>query len=291
MKTQNQNNLKDICSESQKAKNPFSNTQECERCQGKWLFNFDTGEIVKLQCKAYKCQVCGPKKTFFLKKFIQKYIDSWQNVTLWTFTFSSHIFSGMKLQEKLQKASKIWKTFRDLIKRDKSLSEYQKSFQYLKVVELQENGSPHFHAVVDRFIRQQRINYLWHKAIQYNSTYKGTPGNANFSPPAKQLKKKNVGAYITKYIAKQIADIQEDVNFRRWSKSGKGSIFPKYEKSGNWIFLSLNLEQQCVTSAIELVVLRRNDEIRRAETLFYLDDPPKKPISDIQKDDFEYGYD
>ena len=150
MKTQNQKNSKDICSESQKAKNPFTETKECERCQGKWLFNFETGEIVKLQCKAYKCPVCGPKKTFFLKKFIQKYIDSWQNVTLWTFTFSSHIFEKMNLQERLKLASKIWKTFRDLIGRDKSLSEYQKAFQYLKVVELQENGSPHYHAVVDR---------------------------------------------------------------------------------------------------------------------------------------------
>lgn len=280
-----------ICSESSKAKNPFSSSEKCPRCDGSWLFNFDTGELVKAQCKAYKCPVCGPKKTFFLKKFIQKYIDKWQNVTLWTFTFSSHIFVNMKLQERLKLASKIWKTFRDLLARDKSMSVYQKNFQYLKVVELQENGSPHYHAVVDRFIRQQKINQLWQKAIKYNTTYTGTPGNANFSPPNKQLKKKNVGAYITKYISKQIADIQEDVNFRRWSKSGKGSIFPKYESTGDWVFLTLNLEQQCVTSAIELVILRRNDEIKKAESLFYLDKPPDRSEKSQKTDNFEYGYD
>lgn len=279
------------CSEKTKAINPFTNDQKCPRCEGRWLFNFDTGELVEAKCKAYKCPVCGPKKTFFLKQFIQKYIDSWQNVTLWTFTFSSHIFEGMKLQEKLTLASKVWKSFRDLIARDKSLSEYQKSFQYLKVVELQENGSPHYHAVIDRFIRQQRINQLWKKAIQYNTTYTGTPGNANFSPPTKQLKKKNVGAYITKYISKQISDIQEDVNFRRWSKSGKGSIFPKYESIGDWVFLSLNLDSQCVTSALELLILKREDEKKRPNTLFSLGEPPGRSKVKPKTENFEYGYD
>lgn len=279
------------CSEMEKAKNPFTNSERCPRCDGRWLFNFDTGEIVEAKCKAYKCPVCGPKKTFFLKKFIQQYIDTWQNVTLWTFTFSSHIFTDLNLQEKLTLASKIWKSFRDLIRREKSLSEYQKSFQYLKVVELQENGSPHYHAVIDRFIRQQRINQLWKKAIQYNSNYTGTPGNANFSPPSKQLKKKNVGSYITKYIAKQISDIQDDVNFRRWSKSGKGSIFPKYESSGDWVFLSLNLEAQCVTSALELLILKREDEKRRPNTIFSLDKPPDRPVRTEKPDTFVYGYD
>ena len=261
--------------------------KECPRANGHWLFNFDTAELVKAKCKAYKCPVCGPKKVWKLKKYIQKHVASWNEAILWTFTISDKVLSGMSPQEKFRFASRCWKTFRDLLYKNKSLSGSQKDFQYIKTVEIQENGSPHYHAILDRFVWQPTLNKLWIRAIQYNSDYTGTPGNANVSWENKKLKKKNVGNYITKYILKQIQDLDQNLIFRRWSKSGIGSIYPVKETIGNWVFLVLNLDSICVTSVIEMLFLNREDAKKTPIELFSSDPPPK--INCVEY--FEYGND
>jgi hypothetical protein len=260
---------------------------ECERANGHWLFNFETGELVKAKCKAYKCPVCGPKKVWKLKKYIQKHVASWNEAILWTFTISDKVLSGMSPQEKFRFASRCWKTFRDLLYKNKSLSGSQKDFQYIKTVEVQENGSPHYHAILDRFVWQPTLNKLWIRAIQYNSNYSGTPGNANVSWENKKLKKKNVGNYITKYILKQIQDLDQNLIFRRWSKSGLGSIYPVKETTGDWVFLVLNLDNTCVTSVIEMLFLNREDAKKTPVELFSHEHIPKNNFVE----EFQYGMD
>ena len=262
--------------------------EKCPRCAGKYLFNFDTGEIKPSFCKAYKCPVCGKYKKFKLQKAIEKFVSTWDRVRLWTFTFSSNVFYGLNTEERLRLASKVWKTFRDLIRKDILLSRNEKSFTYIKFVELQKNGSPHYHALFDRFIHQPKLNKLWQKAIQYNTDYKGTPGNANVNGG---IPKKTAGRYVIKYITKQLEEIDQDINFRRWSKSGRGSIFEKHAVVGDWIFIALNSDRHSVISVIEFALWQRELAKKKENQLFTLQTAEEKPPDDPINEFFEYPFD
>lgn len=261
--------------------------EKCPRCKGSFLFNFDTGEVKEAYCKAYKCPVCGDWKKFQLQKAIDKFVSSWDRVRMWTFTFSSHIFNGMNTNDRFRLASKVWKTFRDLLRTAKFIGEKERNFQYIKIIELQKNGSPHFHALVDRYVYQPKLNKLWQTAIRYNTDYKGTLGNANVSKTDESVSKKNAGRYIIKYITKQISEENLNFLFRRWSKSGKGTMLAKREKSGDWLFIHLNSDRYSITSVIEFAIFQRENVKKPPNELFSIQVPEK--ITDI--DIFEYGND
>lgn len=264
-----------------------SKQEKCPRCRGKFLFNFDTGEVKEARCKAYICSVCGDWKKYELKKAIEKFIESWDRVRLWTFTFSSHVFYKMNVQERMKLASKVWKTFRDLCRSSGILQNTEKNFQYVKFVELQENGSPHFHALVDRFVFQPKLNRIWQRAIQVHTNYTGTPGNANVSKNDNTISKKTAAKYVIKYITKQIENSDLNFLFRRWSKSGKGTMFAKREKSGDWLFIHLNSDRYSVTSIIEFAIFQREKEKKPPNELFSV---PTTIIPE-NSENFEYGND
>ena len=271
-------------------KNPHdtrSEQEKCPRCRGNFLFNFETGEVKEVYCKAYKCPVCGDWKKYELKKAIDKFVSGWDRVRMWTFTFSSHIFRGLNTEERFKLASKIWKTFRDLLRSTKWIGEKERNFQYLKIIELQKNGSPHFHALVDRYVYQPKLNKIWQTAIKYCTDYKGTLGNANVSKSEENVSKKNAGNYIIKYITKQLEDIQTNFLFRRWSKSGKGSMFAHKEKSGDWLFIHLNSDRYSLTSVIEFAIYQRENVKKPPNQLFSI--PPPEPSTKISE--FNYGDD
>lgn len=266
---------------------PHPEKEKCPRCRGNFLFNFETGEVKEVYCKAYKCPVCGDWKKYELKKAIDKFVSGWDRVRMWTFTFSSHIFNGLNTEERFKLASKVWKTFRDLLRNTKWIGEKERNFQYLKIIELQKNGSPHFHALVDRYVYQPKLNKIWQTAIRYCTDYKGTLGNANVSKTEENVSKKNAGNYIIKYITKQLEDIQTNFVFRRWSKSGKGSMFATREKSGDWLFIHLNSDRYSVTSVIEFAIFQRENVKKPPNQLFTVPIPTQEEVEEA----FIYGMD
>lgn len=261
-----------------------SDQEKCPKCRGKFLFCFSTGEIKEAFCKAYSCPVCGNYKKYQLEKAINDYVKSWDAVRMWTFTFSSHIFDGLNLEERIKKASTIWKTFRDLLARDIYASHFVKKFQYIKIMELQKNGSPHYHALLDRFVYHATMQRIWQKAISYHTKHKGSPGGVEVEG---NISKRIAGKYITKYITKQLTDIKENILFRRWSKSGKGSMFAKKEVSGEWGFIHLYSSSVSITSTIEFAIWQREEVKNAIIPLFPILKPPEPPPIN----DFFYGTD
>lgn len=278
------NSESNIIPSPEPSENKVTKMTECSRVQNHFLFDFSTGELIKVSCKAYKCPECGPRKKFKLQKAIEKYVKSWDRIRMFTFTFSSNIFSGLNMEEKLKLASKIWKTFRDSIRKSHVLTHFEKNFQYIKTIELQENGSPHFHALVDRFIFHSRIDKIWKSAIRQNTDYKGTLGSVNIQGG---IRKGDAGKYITKYVTKQLIDIESKYNFRRWSKSGTVTIFEKREKIGDWLFIHLYSSSMSVSSVIEFAIYQRELKKKAPNLLFCIQEKEKPPEG--QK--FEYGAD
>jgi len=252
---------------------PNSSAEKCPRCENRFLYNFDTSEIIQVSCKAYKCAVCGPRKRFKLQKAIEKHVSKWDRIRMFTFTFSSNVFLNQNMKEKLQLASKIWKTFRDSCRKSHVLTQREKDFQYIKTIELQENGSPHFHCLIDRYLFFSKINKIWKSAIRQNTDYEGNPGSINISGG---IRKGDAGKYITKYVTKQLIDFETKYNFRRWSKSGVGTIFETREKSGDWLFISLYSSSISPTSVIEFAIFQKNLAKKAPNQLFALPIPAER---------------
>ena len=164
--------------------------------------------------------------------------------------------------EKVKLSSEIWRRFMISVRRSKLLTKHRRAVQYVKVLEIQKNGSPHYHVFFDRWIERYIINSLWEKAILSIVWYWGKSGNAYVEGIKNR---KAAAAYVSKYLVKTINELQMSVKLRIWSKSNKTSIFDKKPFYTPWLFCNLMRE------SLYLLSLRAtSQEFNRKYWDFYL---------------------
>lgn len=154
---------------------------------------------------------------------------------MWTFTISSQVLIDLSPEKKMKICSEIWRRFTSRVRRSKLLSNHERNFQYVKVTELQQNGSPHFHCVFDRYIRRHIINSLWEKTILEIFDYNHKPGNAYVKG---SFTSRKASHYVAKYLLKTIKEMKGNSKFRIWSKSNKSGIFPKKPFYSPWRYFN-----------------------------------------------------
>lgn len=196
------------------------------------FLNTETGETVAGKCNVYRCEFCGPRKARRLQNAIYQYFKKFKFLRFWTFTYSSKVFLDLTQEEKAKLSAKIWQHFLIGVRRSPLLSEYQRKFQYVKVLEFQKNGTPHYHAFFDRFIPRVILSDIWDSTISnyFQSTDK--VGNIFVEGIITARKASN---YVTKYLVKTIRSLSNNCKARIWSKSEKVSLFEKKIRHSNWI--------------------------------------------------------
>lgn len=219
----------------------------CTRSRGMFIFNETTKKIIPLKCKAYACEHCGPIKTIKFRVALEKYLKSFDFVRM--FTFTQHTPENLEPAHQHENISKVWSLFMKEVRRDKTLSERQRKFQYVKVTEFTERKFVHYHVVISVFLPILTLRKHWNNALFKVFGFVGGRGGINIKTMANA---KNCAAYITKYISKML---QEDFGkLRRWSKSNKISIFEKFDPVDKWHFFyisptgSLNLKKKSTTT-------------------------------------------
>ena len=229
----------------------------CERCNGLFFLNINSGEFLNANCKAYCCEYCGPKKAYRLQLAFTDYFKQFKHLRLFTFTFRTSIFNNTFDVQKA--SSQIWRRFINNLRRSTSLSNFQKNVDYVRVIEFTRKGYPHFHVFFTEYLPVQVIRGLWNNAINTVCNTKGNNGNIDVSYSGPGAKRGNHGNFTpesaAKYIAKYVLkSAQENPNrMRRWSKSGKIRLFPDKVSTNEWRFLNLrssflDLNTLCVTS-------------------------------------------
>jgi hypothetical protein len=209
-----------------------SNTCECERAKGIFFFDYTNKKIIKASCKAYICPICGPRKIARFRTALQKYLNTFSFIRL--FTFTQHTPDNLDKEFQNQNLSKVWEIFIKELRRSKVLSKKQKNVQYVRVVEFTERGYLHYHCCFDTFLPILHLRELWNEALAKIFPHLGNRGGINIKTIANS---KHVANYLCKYMVKSAH--HEFVNIRRWSKSNKISIFEKWTSPNEMFFFQV----------------------------------------------------
>lgn len=204
-----------------------SNTCECERAKGIFFFDYTDKKIIKASCKAYICPTCGPRKIARFRCALQKYLNTFEFIRL--FTFTQHTPDNLNKDFQNQNLSKVWELFIKEIRRCKDFSPKQRNVQYVRVVEFTERGYLHYHCCFDTFLPILQLRRLWNNALATIFKNLGNRGGINIKTIANS---KHVANYLCKYMVKSA--LHEFGNIRRWSKSNKVSIFEKWQSPHQW---------------------------------------------------------
>jgi hypothetical protein len=245
--------------ESDVVENP-SHSYFCPRFKGRFFINTKTNEYFPSNCKAYECPQCGIYKGRCLQQALQKYINNWQFVALWTFTYKTTIFKDQN--ECYKMTSKIWKIFITELRRCKCLSEAKRKTIYIKTLELTKKGFIHYHVLFGGYLPVEIVRILWQKAISQVTGVTVWNGNVFIS---KKGNKKNAGKYIAKYVTKALQTGQ--TKLRKWSKSNKASIFEVKIKNPDLINVKLQelwliLKNNSITSqTMSLYISNGNEKV------------------------------
>lgn len=265
------------------------NTNYCPHCHGYYLINQITGEICRLGCNRYDCSHCGKIKTWKFTKALKNYLSRFHTTKLWTFNVRTNKYHNNKYFNKY--SSEVWRRFCNNLRRDKSLTDFQRKFQFIKVAEFTKAGFIHFHVVFNCYLDQRRVYYHWNNALssvfeiplKYNEDGKlgnNSLGGVNF---VKRVNKQNLHKYLAKYLVKSCKDISEDSGellgverqrVRIYTKSYGIVFFPKKQGVNPWLFVraggegkteALFLELMAVTSPELLENWAKNNEFLRGD--------------------------
>jgi len=208
------------------------NNCECERSKGIFFFDQTNKKIIKASCKAYICPICGPRKIARFRVALQKYLNTFQFIRL--FTFTQHTPDALDPKTQNLNLSKAWELFIKELRRSKHLNKKQKNAQYVRVVEFTERGYLHYHVCFDTFLPILHLRALWNEALATVFKSVGNRGGINVKSI---MNSKHVANYLTKYMVKSAE--REFGNIRRWSKSNKISIFEKWENPNKFFFFQV----------------------------------------------------
>jgi hypothetical protein len=205
---------------------------DCERTAGLYLININKKHLVHLSCKAYKCPVCGPRKAHRLQDALLNLFNSYEHIRLFTFTYRTSVFCSV--EECYEKSSEIWRRFITYMRRTKTLSESQRNFNFVKVVEFTKAGYIHYHVFVDSYLPWKICQSLWLAAIESVMCKGGKNGHVNIKH---SFSAEGAANYVAKYVLKSA--LEKKNNIRIWSRSAGFVLFTPSEHSHEYEFLSL----------------------------------------------------
>lgn len=255
----------------------------CPRCDKLFFVNTVTGEIVKGKCNTYACEYCGYRKARKLQNALKNYFKQYQYIRLWTFTVSSKLFENLPEAQKFKALSEIWRRFLNNLRRDKRLSHTQQKVQYVKVLELQKSGNPHYHCFFDRWIPRQVVNEIWEYILKhfYESGFlysindeiedysDEAPDEHTFNKFGNAYVEGAVSAstaadYISKYLMKTIKDLAQVIKARVWTKSSRVRLFPLKPLPSPWMLLS-SAEKLLYLFSLRATSQENNSELKLFE--------------------------
>ena len=159
--------------------------------------NRDTGEMIPFRCKSWRCLTCGPRKARRLRNQVGVWAEAKQLTRLMTLTLDPQQVQG----DVYAHLSDVWRKFRVYLHRTYG------RVSFIWVMELQRNGNPHLHVLVDRFIPQQGASRTWDAAgggrivdVRYVDVHR-------------------VRAYLAKYLTKPWHQMDIPARKRRCSAS------------------------------------------------------------------------
>ncbi|MBX9767928.1 MAG: hypothetical protein K2X47_11705 [Bdellovibrionales bacterium] len=152
---------------------------------------------LRVFCKTYSCEFCGPRKISLLKMAFKKAMESHKLDVFLTLTLNPKSCSA---EDSIVYIRKCWNKFRILSKRH-----FKQNISFLSVIELQKNGYAHLHILLSKFMSHTWIKDKW-QAVGGGSIV--------------DIRRADAGTaiYIAKYLGKQMPKLS-NINVRAYSTS------------------------------------------------------------------------
>jgi len=169
----------------------------------------------RLNCKCWKCSFCGPRKAKRYRYAIRALAEERQLRRFLTLTLDPAKVTGCPVQYLNQVFAKL----RVYLRR-----QYGHAPQYIRILEFQKNGSPHFHILIDRFIPWKWLRASW-IAI-----------GGGTMVDIRHVDVHRVSHYLSKYLTKELL-LSAPLRSRRVTTSRGLRLFEKQNERPRWVLL------------------------------------------------------
>jgi hypothetical protein len=106
----------------------------------------------RVNCKSWNCTYCGPRRAKRYKHAIRTKAEAMQLRRFLTLTLDPAKIAG----DPVHYLNAVFAKLRVYLQR-----KYGVAPQYIRILEFQKNGNPHFHILIDRYIAREWIQAAW----------------------------------------------------------------------------------------------------------------------------------
>jgi hypothetical protein len=214
----------------------FNNTQHnCNRlkrpirhgCGKRTLVGLVNGKYLhhRHRCKSYQCGLCGPRKVRQVRKRIVQLALEHGLQRFLTLTLDpKKLRPDLDVQGKIAYLQNVWRKMRVSLSR-----KLGRRLIFIAVVELQGNGNPHFHLLVDSFLPKQWISAAWQRL------------GGGWATRIEYAQLRRVAAYLAKYVTDDSAS-DLPARTRRFSTSRGLPLFQRTKSNDPWVLLRLSID-------------------------------------------------
>lgn len=178
-----------------------------------------TQRYIRVDCKCWDCPYCGPKKARRYRNAIRELAHAHNLRRFLTLTLDPQYMDRDDPVGYINKAFAKWRIY---LKRKLGVL-----VVYIRILEFQRNGNPHFHILVDRFIPQALIQSTWEAAGGGRMVF------------IKYVDIRRIARYLSKYLTKELL-LSAPKRSRRVTVSRGISLFEKKVSSG-WQFIRMSI--------------------------------------------------
>ena len=163
---------------------PIGRGKYCGRATVSCVMPDGSRRYVRVDCRCWGCSYCGPKKAARYKRAIRETAERHRLNRFLTLTLDPKLLGSENPVAYINLAFAKWRTY---LKR-----KFGVSITYIRILEFQKNGNPHFHILVDRFIPQAWIQSTW-QAV----------GGGRFVD-IRYVDIHRIARYLSKYLTKEL---------------------------------------------------------------------------------------
>ena len=171
----------------------------------------------RVNCKCWKCSYCGPRRAKRYKHAIRVTAEALRLCRFITLTLDPKKIKGNPVRYLNEAFSKL----RVYLQRH-----HGGSPQYIRILEFQKNGNPHFHILVDRYIEIEWIRTAW------------VAVGGGFMVDIQFVDVHRVSRYLSKYLTKDLL-MSAPLRSRRVTTSRGIKLFAKTSTETTWTLVKV----------------------------------------------------
>lgn len=163
---------------------PVGRGRHCGRCTVTGDLPDGSRRYIRVDCRCWGCAYCGPKKASRYRRAIRELAEKYKLNRFLTLTLDPKAPGDQDPVAYINASFAKWRIY---LKR-----KFGVSITYIRILEFQKSGNPHFHVLVDRFIQQAWIQSTW-QAI----------GGGRFVD-IRYVDIHRIARYLSKYLTKEL---------------------------------------------------------------------------------------